>query len=495
MRNGRYSEEAYDWRNEEQGDVRARIAGALGRLSLAQQFLLASFVILFANMVMLCWWVGKQIELGVVHNTACATALYVDSFLEPLLQPLAQANELSPAQMDSLSALLAQSALKDQIVAFKLWAPTGRILYSTDPDTIGQTFPPSEGLRGALRGAVTSDISDLEAEENVTERGRFSRLMEIYSPVRETGTAQIIAVAEYYRPLDELEGEIAAARTGSWLVVGLGTLLTYLLLAGLVQGGSNTIRRQQTELRDHVTQLTALLAQNAELHDRVQRAARRTTELNEQFLRRISAELHDGPAQDLALALLRLDSLAVPPEGPGAGAAAGPNAAAERERIQSSLDRALQEIRAISSGLRLPELAELTLEETLARVARMHERRTDSTVQLDLRDLPDSVPLPVKITAYRLVQEALSNAYRHGGGRGQRVCATAHDGLLHIEIADTGSGFDASQPVHANGHLGLAGMRERVESQGGRFGVESMPGSGTRVWALLALRTEEGVDA
>ena len=50
--------------------------------------------------------------------------------------------------------------------------------------------------------------------------------------------------------------------------------------------------------------LTTLLAQNDELHKRVQRAAARTTALNERFLRRVSAELHDGPAQDLGLALL-----------------------------------------------------------------------------------------------------------------------------------------------------------------------------------------------
>jgi signal transduction histidine kinase len=86
----------------------------------------------------------------------------------------------------------------------------------------------------------------------------------------------------------------------------------YLLLAGFIQQASDTIARQELSLRTQVAQLTDLLEQNAELHERVRRAATRTTALNERVLRRISAELHDGPAQELGLALLRLDHISQP---------------------------------------------------------------------------------------------------------------------------------------------------------------------------------------
>jgi signal transduction histidine kinase len=351
-------------------------------LSLSQQFLLASFVILFANMLGIGWWVGQQIELGVLHRTAAATALYVDSFIQPLLQPLAQAETLTPAQMDAFDRLLNETPLGQEVVSFKVWGPGGRVLYATDPAAIGQVFPPSPGLVGSWQGAVTSDISDLEADENVSERAQFSRLMEIYSPVRQSGTNRIIAVAEFYHPLDALEDEITEARLQSWLVVGLGTLLMYLLLAGLVQRGSNTIRRQQAALEMHVAQLTDLLAQNAELHQRVQRAARRTAELNERFLRRISAELHDGPAQDLALALLQLDSLHPPPNTSSPTPPHVPDSGDDLERIESSINHALQELRAIAAGLRLPELEHLSLAEAVNRAVRSHERHTLTEVKL-----------------------------------------------------------------------------------------------------------------
>ena len=121
----------------------------------------------------------------------------------------------------------------------------------------------------------------------------------------------MIAAAEFYYATDDLDADLAAAQRRSWLVVGGGTLIIALLLAAFVQRIGETIRRQQQALAGQVTQLTELLRQNRELGERVRGAAARTAALNERFLRRFSAELHDGPAQEISLALLRLDHVAV----------------------------------------------------------------------------------------------------------------------------------------------------------------------------------------
>jgi signal transduction histidine kinase len=63
---------------------------------------------------------------------------------------------------------------------------------------------------------------------------------------------------------------------------------------------------------------------------------------------------------------------------------------------------------------------------------------------------------------------------------------------LALEVSDEGPGFVPQPAAIFNGHLGLAGMRERVESLGGTFSVKSEPGKGTQVTARLALRAEEG---
>jgi signal transduction histidine kinase len=297
-------------------------------------------------------------------------------------------------------------------------------------------------------------------------------------------------VAEFYQKVDDLQREIGAAQRWSWLVVGTAMLVIYLLLAGFVQRASDTIAHQQVELNQQVVRLTELLAQNEELHKRVRRAAASVATLNERFLKRIGAELHDGPAQDLSLALLRLDTVIGYSEKCCLGNADGGQCADPLDVIQSSLQHALQEVRAIAAGLGLPQLTELSLTETAIRAVRSHERRTSTKVKLSLDNLPEQTSLPVKITLYRLVQEALNNAYRHASGMGQQVCLKGEASQLRVEVSDQGPGFDPRQTLAWGEHLGLIGMRERVESLGGLFRIESEAGRGTKVIARLSLQTE-----
>lgn len=471
-----------------------QIKNSLARFSLARRFMVASLIIMIGGMIGIGEWVGQQIELGVIHRTAATTALFVDSFIAPNLQEMAQADTLTPQHTATLNRLLQETPLGQQIVAFKVWNAEGRVIYSTQPANVGQVFPMGEGLTKAWKGEVSASISLLESEENLLERTKRSQLLETYSPVRRGGTNQIIAVAEFYQITDDLEQDIAASQQRSWLIVGLAMLVMYLLLAGFVRYASDTIERQQTRLSQQVSQLTELLAQNETLHERVRRAAARTTALNERFLRRISAELHDGPAQDLGLALLRLDHVVARYTAHHLFNSNGQGVAEDLNIIQSSLQRAMQEIRALSAGLGVPQLKDLTLTETLGRVVRVHEQRTNTKVSLNLQQPPEQASLPLKITLYRLVQEALNNAYRHAGGVGQQVYVGCMANQLQVKVSDQGPGFSGGQTAGWDKHLGLVGMRERVESLGGCFRVESTPGRGTTVIADLSLQGAEDQD-
>ncbi|MDQ3855442.1 MAG: sensor histidine kinase [Chloroflexota bacterium] len=465
------------------------------RMTLARRYMLASFVILVLSAVGIGWWVGKQIERGVTHRTGATSALYVSSFVAPQLRGLAERSSLSPQQVTELDDLLQHTPLEREIVAFKVWGRGGRLLYSTNRDQMGRTFPVTASLRRAWAGEVSSRVSALEEAENVAERERSDRLLETYSPIYGTGTRTVVAVAEFYHRVDELEREITAAQRQSWLGVGLAFALAYLLLAGMVGRASDTIVRQQDQLREKVETLTRLLGRNRELASRVQLAANRTTALNERYLRRISAELHDGPAQQISLALLRLDSVAEHHAGGGELRVSGPDIPADVERMRLSLNHALAEIRTISSGLRLPELDRLTLAQTLERVVRVHERRSGTQVAVTRGELPEDASLPLKITLYRVVEEALNNAHRHAGGVGQHVRVTTQDGRLCLEISDRGPGLNGQRAGDGQEHLGLLGMRERVEGLGGTFRAESPPEGGTRIVAELPLEvTEHALD-
>jgi signal transduction histidine kinase len=248
-----------------------------------------------------------------------------------------------------------------------------------------------------------------------------------------------------------------------------------------------TIEKQHQELQEKVIELGQLLDQNETLRQRLMLAAQRNTTLNEQFLRRLSAELHDGPAQDLGYALIKLESGQIDAV---AGILSAERRAAylkELETIQTSVSRALKEMRAVAGGMCLPELGNLSLTETAMRAISSHQRRTQIEVEFDFEGSFVDVALPVKITAYRLIQEALMNGFKHGGAKGQMVRLYPDQNNLHLEIRDEGVGFDQDS-LEYGGRLGLLGMRERVESLGGKFWIDTAIGKGTRVHALVRIQ-------
>ena len=470
-------------------EMKETIGRFFRKLDLSQRFMLASFVILLLGMLGIGAWVQKQIETGVVHRTGATTALYVDSFVAPQLQALANSDELPPEDAAALSSLIQDTPIGQEFAAFKVWSTRGRLLYSTDRSTIGKTYPMHEGMLRARLGEVVSAVSPLEDVENALLGAEHDRLLETYSPVWLSGTNRIIAVAEFYQSTDALDAEVRVLKVRSWMLVGLAILGMYLLLAGFVGRASETITEQQIELARKVNQLTALLEQNRELHGRVQRAAASVALLNEGYLRRVGSELHDGPAQDLGLSLLKLDALAdkieARPPGPANAELVGKLA-----EIQSSLGNALKEMRGIAAGVGLPQLADLDMTDTVVRVVHAHQRRTGTQATLELENVPAQVTLPIRITIYRLIQEALNNSFRHAQGAGQHVRVSGQADGIVVEVSDRGPGFQPELVAGRDGHLGVSGMRERVESLGGIIRIESQVGQGARVIAFLPYGSE-----
>lgn len=448
--------------------------------------------ILLVGMLFVGSWVASEIERGVVSRAGLITGHYVDSFVSPRLQSLADGGQLRDGDRDDLDHLLSATTLGRQIVVIKIWARDGRVLYSNDRTLIGRRFPETPTLAAAFAGRAHSHITDLDDPEHKVERQRWSRLIETYIPVRRTGSAEVIAVAEFYQQSDDLMQQVGAARLRSWLMVGAATLVMSLLLGGLVRRASNTIVAQQRELREKLTQLTATLAQNEKLRERVQRAGARTTALNEQFLHRVAADIHDGPGQSVALALMRLEPI-MDLCGTSQVAVCKERALGDEFRtLQSALQSALDDLRAISKGLHLPEIEHLTPTETAQRAVRDYERKVGAgpAVTVVVEDLPKDVPLSLKITLFRLLQESLANGFRHGGATEQRITLKMRDGELCVEVADNGSGFDP-RTEGAEGHLGIVGIRERVEILGGTFSVQSAPDRGTVIRASLPLAALE----
>jgi signal transduction histidine kinase len=448
-------------------------------LPLVLRFLAAGGMVMLAAMLLIGVWITARIEQSVVDNTASAAALYLESFVSPLSQELASSDTLSDPAMRALQEVFSSTGMGERIVSFKIWKHGGLVVHASDPDIIGNRFPPSEELQAAWRGQVSGSFSDLDDAESAAEAALGLPLLEVYSPIHEVWSGEIIAVAEFYEVATELEQDLADARRTSWLLVAAVFTVSGVLLLGIVRSGGRTIDRQRAMLQAQIAESREIAAQNADLRQRAIGATARATAQTEASLRRASADLHDGPAQLIALAAMRLESV-VPDTEPGRQ-----EAAALRDALQS----ALTEIRTISRGLSLPDLGGLPLADVARRAVEAHQRQTESRVQLAWRGPEDpGCDDSFRICLYRFLQEALSNAARHAGDASISVSAEAAPGALTASVSDAGPGFDpAAAALRTDGGQGLAGLRDRAESIGGSLDVVTARGAGTTLILTLPL--------
>ena len=398
-------------------------------------------------------WVSSRIEDAVVRNTANATALYMDSFIAPLSQDLAKTGRLSDANLAEMQRLLTDTPLGQRVANFKIWVKGAKVIASSDPTIVGKSFPQTDPLKKAWTGTVNAAFNALGDREDENEASLHVPLLEIYSPIRNNDTGDIIGIAEFYEIATQLKADLVRARLTSWAAVALVMMAIWGSLFAIVQRGSQTIDRQ-------VVDLTEMAARNVTLRLKVQGAAGRFSALNDQALRRIGADLHDGPAQLMGFAALRLDALRK--------LATGDVAAREINQIESAIKDAMTEIRNISRGVSLPDIDRKPLAQVVQDMVDAHSGRTGTDVALHIQLGPRELPLAVKICVGRVVQEGLTNARRHAGGAGQHVQVLQQGDDLTAVVRDTGPGLKGRDEADIYG-LGLAGLAGRVESLGGRL--------------------------
>jgi len=206
----------------------------------------------------------------------------------------------------------------------------------------------------------------------------------------------------------------------------------------------------------------------------------RFLEIAEREVGRIILDIHDGPVQNIFAALSQLYVVQ------RRLAQQQPPLDDELLRIKRSiglLEHALNEIRNFMGAFRPPEFERRDLVSILEGLVIQHEELTGNPVSLEILGELPGVPLPVKISLYRILQEALSNAARHGQARRHRVTLSCDGRRITMQVCDDGQGFDVAAVMQRPlaGHFGLEGMRERVHLLGGSFSIESTPGLGTRV--------------
>jgi PAS domain S-box-containing protein len=216
------------------------------------------------------------------------------------------------------------------------------------------------------------------------------------------------------------------------------------------------------------------------LRDAGARAARERMKAAEAERARWARELHDETLQGLAALHVLLS---------GARSRTVQQMGEHIREAQEQIEHEMEKLRGLISDLRPAALDQLGLEASVGDLA-------DRTVavygiqvetELDLRG-PDGAPCrldpEVETTAYRIVQECLSNAARHADASRVVVQIGQRDGHLSVRVEDDGQGFE---PAGDTAGFGLRGMRERIDLLQGRLTIDSAGGRGTQISAALPL--------
>jgi signal transduction histidine kinase len=193
---------------------------------------------------------------------------------------------------------------------------------------------------------------------------------------------------------------------------------------------------------------------------------------------RLAREMHDGLAQALGLLHLKLQGALV-------RTIDAPAIAADLREMVHITDAAYEEVRQSIFGLRTFVSRGLSLVPTLTEY--LHEFSAHNGVAVELEvpgGLLGPVPPASEVQAVRIIQEALANVRKHARADHARVRLQRDGAWLRVTVEDSGVGWDRRD--EQNGlHFGLQTMRERAEGLGGRLEIDTAPGRGTRVVAIL----------
>lgn len=200
--------------------------------------------------------------------------------------------------------------------------------------------------------------------------------------------------------------------------------------------------------------------------------------------RRLAREFHDELGQLLTTARIHLKLLGrqteITPE----------QLAASVQTMDDILAQAYHSIKAIAADLRPPALnlglvaaIEWLVERMLKPIGVQCELQCQAAAALKPLKPLEHLEEGLAITAFRIVQEALSNVVRHAQAQRVQIQITHEEAGLKLQVADDGQGFDMTQ-LDRQSHFGLLGMMERVAARGGNLHIDTAPGAGTRleVW-------------
>jgi len=396
--------------------------------------------------------------------------------------------DIAPGPAEVTASADGAHSAGDETTVF-LVASDGRVIYHPDPRQVGQDLKAHEGVAAATQGQsgatyhqepdgqeLVVGYAPVEGpnwglivqepwEKLLAPAMRLSLLAPLVVVVAAlvSGLAVTFGLRYVVRPLQALDRQATRLAWGDFSetsepVEGVKEIKD---LQHTLTGMAEQIQRYQTGMRDYVATVTT--AQEAER-------------------KRLARDLHDETVQSLIALGHRVEMAQKTLE-------KDPQRARQRlAELRALTDEAQQEVRRFSRALRPLYLEDLGFVPALEMLAQETEREHSLPVSLSVEGEVRRLPSDLELTAYRIVQEGLSNVIRHAEAQAAWLTVSFEEAALTLRVRDDGRGFEPPlnpADLAHQGHFGLMGIRERAMLFRGRLEVRSETGKGTELWVIL----------
>jgi len=229
------------------------IVDFIKRSSLLFRFSLISLLVISLIAAGLAWRLESTLQSDVLLEVAENTAAQSNTVLHNNLTTDDLRHAIRGDRYNEIDTLIHNTLLSTNIVRIKIWNRNGLLVYADDRSILGTTFAMSDKLEKALKGEIATELSPLDEEENVSERGLFKKLFEIYVPLRVVDSTEIAGVYEVYYDLAKLQPRLTRIRNVVWGGVGLAFLLLYGTLFFLIRNASRNLIESNREIKRLLT--------------------------------------------------------------------------------------------------------------------------------------------------------------------------------------------------------------------------------------------------
>ena len=343
-----------------------------------------------------------------------------------------------------------------------------------------------EMIGTSIRRLIPADRQN--EETNILKKIHRGEMVQRFETLRKTKDGRLISISATLSPIKDAAGKVVG-------VSKVAQDITDRKAAAEAQKRIDVLGASNKELTLEIAQRKAveaalkksehhygeLLGESERLQGQLRQLSRQILLAQEDERKRISRELHDVIAQTLTGINVRLATLkkeaSVNIKGLDRNIA----------RTQRLVEKSVQIIHEFARELRPAVLDDLGLIPALHSFVKLFSKRTRIHVHIKAFAGVEQLDISRRTILYRVAQEALNNVSRHA--HASHVVLTIQqlvDGVC-MKIKDNGRSFEVEKVLNARGHkrLGLLGMRERLNMVGGRFEIESLPGSGTTIMAYL----------